>query len=120
MTGAAAGAVAHFGVSESLPTRLRFRRGLRWPPASWLRLRYSACGACAAVGSTPGRPHLHSVPHWHVDSLSLAEVIASLEDRLELSIPEEDAATLNTVGDTVAYLERRLVGRSDPAGAIQD
>jgi len=50
----------------------------------------------------------------------LAEVIASLEDRLELSIPEEDAATLNTVGDTVAYLERRLVGRSDPAGAIQD
>jgi len=50
----------------------------------------------------------------------LAEVIASLEDRLELSIPEEDAATLNTVGDTVAHLERRLVGRSDPAVAIQD
>jgi acyl carrier protein len=36
-----------------------------------------------------------------VDSLSLAEVIASIEERLAVTIADEDAATLTTVGPTV-------------------
>src|SRR5258706_8351676 len=48
-----------------------------------------------------------------VDSCTMAEVIASLEDRFDFSIPEPDAATLSTVGDTVAHRYRRLVEQSD-------
>jgi acyl carrier protein len=60
------------------------------------------------------------VEDLNVDSLTTAEVIASLEYRFDFSIPEPDAATLSTVGDTVAYLDRRLAEQSDVAVAIGD
>ena len=41
-----------------------------------------------------------------VDSLSMVEIIYACEDKFEVSIPDEDAKNLKTVGDAVAYIER--------------
>jgi acyl carrier protein len=43
------------------------------------------------------------------DSLALVELIMALEDQFELdSIPDEDAAKINTVRDAVDYIDSRL------------
>ncbi len=41
-----------------------------------------------------------------VDSLSMVEIIYACEDKFGVSIPDEDAKNLKTVGDAVAYIER--------------
>ena len=40
-----------------------------------------------------------------VDSLSMVEIIYACEDKFSVSIPDEDAKNLKTVGDAVAYIE---------------
>lgn len=40
-----------------------------------------------------------------VDSLSMVEIIYGCEDKFGVSIPDEDAKNLKTVGDAVAYIE---------------
>ena len=41
-----------------------------------------------------------------VDSLSMVEIIYACEDKFSVSIPDEDAKNLKTVGDAVSYIER--------------
>ena len=41
-----------------------------------------------------------------VDSLSMVEIIYAAEEKFSVSIPDEDAKNLRTVGDAVAYIER--------------
>lgn len=41
-----------------------------------------------------------------VDSLSMVEIIYAAENKFEVSIPDEEAKNLRTVGDAVAYIER--------------
>jgi acyl carrier protein len=41
-----------------------------------------------------------------VDSLSMVEIIYAAEEKFGVSIPDEEAKTLKTVGDAVAYIER--------------
>ncbi|HNV10216.1 MAG TPA: acyl carrier protein [Propionibacteriaceae bacterium] len=41
-----------------------------------------------------------------VDSLSMVEIIYAAEEKLGVSIPDEDAKNLKTVGDAVAFIER--------------
>ena len=41
-----------------------------------------------------------------VDSLSMVEIIYAAEEKFGVSIPDEDAKNLKTVGDAVAYIER--------------
>ena len=41
-----------------------------------------------------------------VDSLSMVEIIYAAEERFSVSIPDEEAKNLKTVGDAVAYIER--------------
>lgn len=43
-----------------------------------------------------------------VDSLSMVEIIYACEETFGVSIPDEDAKTLQTVGDAVSYVERAL------------
>ena len=43
----------------------------------------------------------------NADSLDLVELIMSLEGHFEIEITEEEAAKLKTVGDAVAYIEKR-------------
>ena len=41
-----------------------------------------------------------------VDSLSMVEIIYAAENKFGVSIPDEEAKNLRTVGDAVAYIER--------------
>ncbi|MGW0252720.1 meromycolate extension acyl carrier protein AcpM [Nocardia goodfellowii] len=41
-----------------------------------------------------------------IDSLSLVEIAVQLEDKYEVKIPDEDLASLRTVGDAVAYVQK--------------
>ena len=40
------------------------------------------------------------------DSLDTVELIMALEKEFNISIPEEEANTIQTVGDAVAYIEK--------------
>lgn len=44
-----------------------------------------------------------------VDSLSMVEIIYACEERFAISIPDEDAKNLRTVGDAVAFIERAAI-----------
>lgn len=44
------------------------------------------------------------------DSLDLVELIMAFEDKFEEEIPDEDAQKITTVGEAVAYIEKRLAG----------
>lgn len=40
------------------------------------------------------------------DSLDIVELIMELEDKFDLSIPDEDAKKMQTVGDAVRYINK--------------
>lgn len=42
------------------------------------------------------------------DSLDLVELIMAFEDKFGEEIPDEDAQKITTVGEAVAYVEKRL------------
>ncbi len=41
------------------------------------------------------------------DSLDIVELVMSLEENFDIEIPDEDAETIQTIGDAVAYLKAR-------------
>ena len=43
-----------------------------------------------------------------IDSIALMEFIITLEDEFNLNIPDEDVEDIQTVGELVDYLSRRL------------
>ena len=43
-----------------------------------------------------------------IDSIALMEFIITLEDEFNLNIPDEDVEDIQTMGDLVDYLSRRL------------
>ena len=42
------------------------------------------------------------------DSLDLVELLMAFEDEFGAAIPDEDVKTINTVGDAVDYIEKRV------------
>ncbi len=42
------------------------------------------------------------------DSLDIVELVMELEDAFDLSIPDEDAEKIQTVGDTVKYINEHI------------
>lgn len=42
------------------------------------------------------------------DSLDTVELVMAFEEEFELEIPDEDAEKMNTVGEAVAYLEKKI------------
>jgi acyl carrier protein len=42
------------------------------------------------------------------DSLDLVELLMAFEDEFGATIPDEDVKQINTVGDAVAYIQRRM------------
>jgi acyl carrier protein len=42
------------------------------------------------------------------DSLDIVELVMDLEEEFEVTIPDEDAARIRTVGDVILYIEKRL------------
>src|SRR5688572_25596388 len=53
------------------------------------------------------------------DSLDLVEIIVEAEDRLEVSIPDEQAAALRTVGDLVDLVERNPHAEPGPRATAE-
>ncbi|MFB8004521.1 meromycolate extension acyl carrier protein AcpM [Nocardia sp. NPDC056000] len=41
-----------------------------------------------------------------IDSLSLVEIAVQLEDKYDVKIPDEDLASLRSLGDAVDYVQR--------------
>jgi acyl carrier protein len=52
-----------------------------------------------------------------LDSLAMIELLFKIEETFDLEIPNEDLSEITTVGDVIAYMERRLgtVAGSAPA-----
>jgi len=46
------------------------------------------------------------VEDLHADSLDLVELIMAFEEGFDLSIPDEVALSVKTIGDVVAYLDK--------------
>ncbi|MFD6352165.1 meromycolate extension acyl carrier protein AcpM [Nocardia tengchongensis] len=46
------------------------------------------------------------VEDLEIDSLSLVEIAVQLEDKYSVKVPDEDLASLRTVGDAVAYVQK--------------
>ncbi len=42
------------------------------------------------------------------DSLDIVEVVMAFEDEFGVEIPDEEAEKIQTVGDTIAYLEKHV------------
>ncbi|MBN1150013.1 acyl carrier protein [candidate division WOR-3 bacterium] len=47
------------------------------------------------------------------DSLDLVELIMAFEEKFDIDIPDEDAEKLETVGDSIDYLEKALAEKGD-------
>jgi acyl carrier protein len=45
---------------------------------------------------------------FQADSLTVVELVMTIEDKFEIDIPEEDLEQLKTVGDLVTYIEGAL------------
>lgn len=52
-------------------------------------------------------PEAELVANLGMDSAKALEFLVELEDQLDIEIPDEDAAGLNTVGDVLDYLKSR-------------
>ena len=47
------------------------------------------------------------------DSLDQVELVMSLEEEFGAEIRDEDADSLNTVGDAIAYIEKRIADKAE-------
>ncbi len=57
----------------------------------------------------------HFLDDLDIDSLDAVELVTKIEDTFQISIPDDDAAQIQTVRDFVAYLLNR--GDDDPGTA---
>ena len=44
----------------------------------------------------------------HADSLDVVEMLIALEDEFHISVPDEDAKDLNTIGKLAEYVETKI------------
>lgn len=51
---------------------------------------------------------MHIVNDLGADSLDAVEIVMDIEDAFDLSIPEEDAEKIQTIGDAVEYVEKAV------------
>lgn len=68
----------------------------------------AAIGGVDPVEVTPEK----SFSDLDIDSMTLVEIVVSLEDRFGLLIDDTDWSQFRTVGDVLAYLEQAGVGMS--------
>ncbi|MGQ9700131.1 MAG: acyl carrier protein [Candidatus Bipolaricaulaceae bacterium] len=53
------------------------------------------------------------------DSLDRVELIMEFEEEFGIEIPDEDAEKITTVGEAIAYLERRLAEKTKEQGGLE-
>lgn len=54
-----------------------------------------------------------------IDSLSMVEIAVQMEDKYGVKIPDEDLASLKTVGDSVAYVQKLEAENSEMAAELK-
>jgi acyl carrier protein len=54
-----------------------------------------------------------------IDSLSMVEIAVQTEDKYGVKIPDEDLASLKTVGDAVAYIQKLEAENSEAAAELK-
>ena len=52
-----------------------------------------------------------------LDSLAMIELLFKIEEAFDLEIPNDDLSQISTVGDVIAYVERRVGGGSSSPAA---
>lgn len=50
----------------------------------------------------------HIVEDLHTDSLDMVEMLIALEDKYDITVPDEDAKNLDTIGKLVDYVEAKV------------
>lgn len=50
----------------------------------------------------------HFIDDLNADSLDIVELVMALEQEFDMSIPDEDAERITTVGDAVTYIRSNL------------
>ncbi|MEE9392239.1 MAG: acyl carrier protein [Planctomycetota bacterium] len=62
---------------------------------------------CDKLSASPDRVTMETsfVNDLSADSLDTVEFVMELEEQFEISIPEDDAEKIQTVGDAVKYIE---------------
>ncbi len=53
------------------------------------------------------------------DSLDRVELIMEFEEEFGIEIPDEDAEKISTVGEAIAYIERRLAEKTKEQGSLE-
>lgn len=64
---------------------------------------------CNQMGTTPDKITLETsfINDLGADSLDTVELVMEFEDEFEISIPDEDAETIQTVGAAVSYISEK-------------
>jgi len=64
---------------------------------------------CNQMGTSPDKitPETSFVNDLGADSLDTVELVMEFEDEFEISIPDEDAEKIQTVGNAVQYIESK-------------
>ena len=64
-------------------------------------------------------PEKSFVDDLDIDSLSMVEIAVQTEDKYGVKIPDEDLASLRTVGDAVSYIQKLEAEGGDAADAVK-
>lgn len=64
---------------------------------------------CNQMGTTPDKVSRETsfVNDLGADSLDTVELVMEFEDEFEISIPDEDAEKIQTVGNAIQYIESK-------------
>lgn len=54
------------------------------------------------------RPETRFVEDLHTDSLDMVEMLIALEDKYNITVPDEDAKQLSTLGKLAEYIESKV------------
>lgn len=54
------------------------------------------------------RPETRFVEDLHTDSLDMVEMLIALEDKYNITVPDEDTKQLETLGKLVSYIESKI------------
>ena len=65
---------------------------------------------CDQMGTTPDKISKDTsfINDLGADSLDTVELVMEFEDEFEISIPDEDAEKIQTIGSAVEYIEGKL------------
>ena len=74
----------------------------------WFQQRFSPGASSANVSI--GTPLIELVGGLRGESLDVVELVMELEEKFDITIPDEDAEKITTVGEAIRYIESRRSG----------